>query len=64
MDLLELEMDLLELEPNLLLEELVPHGEEGHGEAGAEEQDEVGSQLEPGDREYSFGINKYFPQVS
>ena len=56
-------MDLLELEPNLLLEELVPHGEEGHGEAGAEEQDEVGGQLEPGHREYSLGINKYFPQV-
>ena len=25
----------------------MPHGEEGHGEPGAEEHDEVGRQLEP-----------------
>ena len=31
----------------LLLEELVPHREEGDGQAGPEEDDEVGSQLEP-----------------
>ena len=31
----------------LLLQQLVPHGEEGDGQAGAEEDDEVGRQLEP-----------------
>ena len=38
----------IQLEPYLLLEELVPDGEEGHREPGAEEQDEVAGQLEPG----------------
>ena len=38
----------IQLEPYLLLEELVPDGEEGHSEPGAEEQDEVAGQLEPG----------------
>ena len=33
---------------NLFLEELVAHGEEGDGEAGAEEDDEVKGQLVPG----------------
>ena len=33
---------------SLFLEELVAHGEEGDGEAGAEEDDEVEGQLVPG----------------
>ena len=32
---------------DLLLEELVPHGEEGNGQPTAEEEDEVQSQLVP-----------------
>ena len=32
----------------LLLEKLVPHGEEGDGEPAAEEEDEVDGQLVPG----------------
>ena len=31
----------------LLLQQLVPHGEEGDGQARSEEDDEVGRQLEP-----------------
>ena len=31
----------------LLLQQLVPHGEEGDSQAGPEEDDEVGRQLEP-----------------
>ena len=33
---------------SLFLEELVAHGEEGDGEAGTEEDDEVEGQLVPG----------------
>ena len=33
---------------SLFLEELVAHGEEGNGEAGTEEDDEVEGQLVPG----------------
>ena len=35
---------------SLFLEELVAHGEEGDGEAGAEEDDEVEGQLVPGEK--------------
>ena len=38
-----------------LLEELMPHGEEGDGQARAEEDDEVGRQLEPA---AEIGINR------
>ena len=35
---------------SLFLEELVAHGEEGNGEAGTEEDDEVEGQLVPGEK--------------
>ena len=38
---------------SLFLEELVAHGEEGDGEAGAEEDDEVEGQLVPGGKDRS-----------
>ena len=39
----------LQVDEGLLLEQLVPHGEEGDGQTAAEEEDEVDSELEPED---------------
>ena len=42
---------------DLLLEELVPHGEEGNGQPTAEEEDEVQSQLVPESIHELFSTN-------
>ena len=42
---------------SLFLEELVAHGEEGDGEAGTEEDDEVEGQLVPGGK-FKFYLGK------